>query len=54
MNAWVPDAANPHDLAGHVHNLEALQQVPPVLWQSGMVGAELLTYQLVDLAGEMS
>ena len=49
MNARVPDAAHADHLAGHVHDLEALQQVPPVVLQGGPVGAELLADQVVDL-----
>jgi len=35
------DAANTDDLAGHVHDLEALQQVAPIVLQGGPVGVEL-------------
>src|SRR6185437_16189339 len=45
------DAADTDDFAGHVHDLEALQQVALVVPQGGPVGAELVTYQLVDLVG---
>ena len=47
MNA---DAADADDLAGHVHDLEALQPAALVVPQGGP-GAELVTDQLVDLAG---
>ena len=46
-----PDAADADDLAGHVHDLEALQQVPPVILQGGPVGAELLVDRRHELAG---
>ena len=36
------DAADAHDLAGHVDDLEPLQQVAPIVLQRGPVGAELL------------
>ena len=44
-----PHAANPHHLAGRVHDLEPLQQVAPVGLQGGPVGAELVVDQRHDL-----
>ena len=45
------DAAHADHFAGGVHDLETLQQPPPVVWQGGPVGAELLADHLVDLIG---
>ena len=46
-----PDAADAHDLAGHVDDLEPLEQVAAIVLQRLAVGAELLVdhvLQLVD------
>jgi hypothetical protein len=45
------DAADADDLAGQVHDLEALQQVAPVVLQGGPVGAELFVGDRHDLVG---
>ena len=50
MNARA-DAANAHDLAGHVDNLEVLEQVAPVVLEGGAIGAELLMDGVLHLAG---
>ena len=47
-----PDAADADDLARRVHDLEALQQLTPVVWQGGPVGAELLIDRRHDLSGD--
>jgi hypothetical protein len=46
-----PDAAHAHDFAGHVRDLEVLQQVAPVTLQGGPVGAELPADHLSQLIG---
>ena len=43
------DAADAHDLAGHVDDLEALEQMAPVVLQRGPVGAELLADRVLRL-----
>ena len=45
------DTAHANHLAGHVHDLEAFQQVTPVVLQGGPVGAELLADRVADLVG---
>ena len=45
------DAADTHDLAGGVDDLEALEQVAAVILQRRPVGAELLVDRLLDLVG---
>ena len=45
------DAADTHDLASHVDDLEPLQQVTPIVLQRGPVGAELLVDRLLQLIG---
>ena len=45
------DAADPDDLAGHVDDLELLQQVPPVVLQGGPVLPELVVHRLLDVVG---
>src|SRR5664279_67398 len=45
------DAADADDLAGHVDDLEAFQQVPPVVLQRGPVLPELLVHGRLDLFG---
>ena len=48
------DAADPDYLARHVHDLEPLQQVAPVVWQGGPVGAELIVERRQDVwSGDM-
>ena len=47
-------AAHTDHLAGHVHDLEALEQVAPVVLQGGPVGAELLADRRVDLVGRQA
>ena len=44
-----PDAADPDDLAGHVDDLESLQELLPVVGQGRPVGAELLSDAVLDL-----
>ena len=43
------DAADAHDLASHVDDLELLEQVAPVVLQRGPVGAELLVDRMLQL-----
>ena len=49
MKAARSDAADPYDLAGHVDDLESLQEVLTVVGQGGPVGTELLADALLDL-----
>ena len=51
MNARSPDAADAHDLVGHVDDLEPLEEVAAIVRQRLAVGAELLVdhvFHLVD------
>ena len=45
------DAADAHDLASDVDDLEPLEQVSPIVLQGGPVGAELLADRLLQLVG---
>ena len=49
MKAPGADAAHPHHLAGHVDDLELLQQPALIIAQGGPVGAELLMEHPLDL-----
>ena len=46
-----PDTADADDLAGPVHDLEALQQVPPATLKSGPVRAALVPDHMISLVG---
>ncbi len=48
------DAAHADHLAGHVDDLEALQQVAAVLLQGGPVGPELLVDHVLELVGRVA
>ena len=54
MKARCADASHPHHLAGHVDDLEALEEMTPVLLQGGPVGAELLVNHLLDFVTRIS
>ena len=43
------DAADAHDLAGHVDDLEALQEPAPIVLQGRPVGAELVVDDALEL-----
>ena len=51
MNARVPTLPTPDDLAGHVDDLEPLEQVAPVVLQRRPVRAELVVDRVLDLVG---
>ena len=51
MNARSPDAADAHDLVGHVDDFELLEEVAAIVLQRLAVGAELFVdhvFHLVD------
>ena len=47
------DAADPDDLAGHVDQLEPLEQLAAIVLQGRPVGAELVVDHLLDLVGRV-
>ena len=49
MNARSPDAADAHDLVGHVDDLEAVEEVAAIVLQRLAVVAELLVNHLFHL-----